>query len=203
MVLRDDPEGPLVGRYYQACLDAPANASARQSLAPMLAAINAIQSLDDLAGQAAAQRLIGSGTFFASGINTDVSDPDHRVVYLDQGGIELARYHYVDPTEASTLAAYQRHITALASLFPTLSIDAAQVLRIETVLANAALDPDDRGDPRTLHHRMLLGDVAALAPTFPWSTYWQARGFGDTDTVDVIVPAYLTAMDNLLKSTPL
>ncbi len=153
--------------------------------------------------QAAAQRLIGSGTFFCERSHPDVSDPTHQVVYLDQGGIELARYHYVDPTEASTLAAYQRHISALASFFPALSIDAAQVLQIETTLASAALDPDDRGDPRTLHHRMSLEDVEALAPTFPWATYWQARGFGATDTVDVIVPAYLTALDNLLSSTPL
>jgi endothelin-converting enzyme/putative endopeptidase len=203
MVSADDPEGQLVGRYYQGCFDAPGNVGARQSLAPMLAAIDAIQSLDDLAAQAAAQRLIGSGTFFSSGVITDVSDPSHSVVSLDQGGFELARYHYVDPTEASTLAAYERHIMALASFFPTLSIDAAQVLQIETALANAALDPDDRGDPRTLHHRMSLEDVAALAPTFPWSTYWQARGFGGTDTVDVAVPGYLTAMDNLLRSTPL
>ena len=203
MVSSDDPDGQVVGRYYQGCLDAPANAGARASLAPMLAAIDAIQSLDDLARQAAAQRLIGSGTFFSSGITRDVSAPDQQVVYLDQGGIELARYHYVDPTEASTLAAYQRHITALAALFPGRSIDPAQVLQIETTLAAAGLDPDDRGDPRTLHHRMSLEDVEALAPTFPWATYWQARGFGATDTVDVSVPAYLTALDGLLSSTPL
>jgi putative endopeptidase len=203
MVGSDDPDGKIVGSYYQACLNAPGSPSARASLIPMLSAINAIQSLDDLARQVAAQRLIGSGTFFSSGVTTDVTDPTHRVVSLDQGGIELARYHYVDPTEASTLAAYRQHISRLAAFFPTVSIDATQVLQIETTLANAGLDPDERGDPRTLHHRMSLDDVAALAPTFPWSSYWQARGFGSTDTVDVAIPAYLTAVDNLLKSTPL
>ncbi len=203
MVSSDDPDGQLVGRYYQGCLDAPQNVGARATLDPMLAAIDAIQSLDDLARQAAKQRLVGSGTFFSSGVTRDVSDPEHQVVYLDQGGVELARYHYVDPTEASTLAAYQRHITTLAVLFPGRSIDAAQVLKIEAALATAGLDPDDRGDPRTLHHRMSLEDVEAMAPTFPWATYWQARGFGATDTVDVIIPAYLTALDRLLSSTPL
>ena len=203
MVAADDPDGRIVGAYYQGCLDAPANPSARGTLAPILAAINAIQSLDDLARQAAVQRLIGSGTFFWNGVITDVSDPTHRIAALDTGGIELARYHYVDPTEAPTLAAYRQHISTLASFFPAVSIDATQVLQIETTLASAAIDPDDRTDPRTLHHRMSLEDVAALAPTFPWSTYWQARGLGDIDAVDVAIPAYLTALDTLLKSTPL
>jgi len=203
MVAADDPDGRIVGAYYQGCLDAPANLSARGTLAPILAAINAIQSLDDLARQAAVQRLIGSGTFFWNGVITDVSDPTHRIAALDTGGIELARYHYVDPAEASTLAAYRQHISKLASFFPAVSIDATQVLQIETTLASAAIDPDDRTDPRTLHHRMSLEDVAALAPTFPWSTYWQARGLSDIDAVDVAVPAYLTALDSLLKSTPL
>src|SRR5262245_22966039 len=36
----DDPHGALTGAYYQSCLDAPANTSARQELAALLAKID-------------------------------------------------------------------------------------------------------------------------------------------------------------------
>ncbi len=199
----DDPAGALVGRYYQSCLDAPANVQARSAILTGLAAIGNIQSFDDLARQAAAQRQIGSGTFFSSGFATSVTDASRRIVFVDQGGVELERYHYVEPTEAPTLNSYRAHIAALASFFPSTSINADQVIQIETTLARAALDPDQRGDPRTLHHVMSVGDLAALAPTFSWGVYFQAAGLAGIETVDVTTPDYLVAVDGLLKSTPL
>jgi hypothetical protein len=40
-----------------------------------------------MARQAAAQRTIGSGTFFSVGVSGDGSDPTRHFIYLDQGGV--------------------------------------------------------------------------------------------------------------------
>jgi putative endopeptidase len=199
----DDPHGDLIGNYYQSCLDAPQDNGARAALTSSLQAINDIQSLDDLARQAAAQRQINSGTFFSSGISASLVDPSQRIVFIDQGGVELERYHYVDPSEAGTLAAYRSHIVALAGYFPSVSIDPDQVIAIERRLAQAALDPDDRGDPRTLSHPTAVADLSTLAPSFPWAIYFQAMGQGGIETVQLTLPDYLIALEGLLTSTPL
>ena len=203
MANADDPDGLTVGGYYQTCLEAPSQSTATAELAPMLTAIQNIQSLDDLARQVAAQRKIGSGTLFSNGVIKNVADPDHRVMYLDQGGVELERYHYVDASEQPTLDAYRKHINRLASFFPSVTIDADQVLQIESALAHAGLDPEDRTDPRMLHHLMSVSDAATLAPSFPWAAYWNAMGLDGIETVDVALPDYLKTVDSLLQTTPL
>ena len=200
----DDPHAALIGGYYASCLDAPGDTLLRDSLRALLAKIDAVTTLDDLARQAADQRDIGSGTFFQAYVGVDLKDATRYVLVLDQGGVELAdRSYYLDADQKDVLVSYTAHINAMSALIGGTPIDAAAAIRVETALAKAALPREERRDPESLYHLMKASDAAALAPTFPWKTFWDEAGFGDLEEINVVVPAYLTALDALFKETPI
>ena len=50
---------------------------------------------------------------------------------------------------------------------------------------------------------MQASEAAALAPSFPLQTFWDAAGFGGLQTINVAVPGYLTVLEDLAKNTPI
>ena len=82
-------------------------------------------------------------------------------------------------------------------------IDSDAVIRVETALVTAYTPDDQLRDPEKLYHPMTPAEVIALAPTFPWQAFWAEAGFSDLKSVDVNMPAYLTALEALFKTAPL
>ncbi|APR77610.1 Metallopeptidase [Minicystis rosea] len=200
----DDPHADLIGNYFASCNDAPGNLDARSTLRALLDNIDKLSTLDDVARQTAIQRGIGSVTLFSFYVGVDPGDATRSTVRIDQGGFELDdRSYYLDPNNGDLMARYRTHIETMSGLIGGTPIDAAAAIRVEKAIAEASLPRDERRDPESLHHPMKLGQVIALAPTFPWATYLQEEGMSDLDDVDVAVPEYLTALDAILKSTPI
>jgi putative endopeptidase len=200
----DDPHAALIGNYYATCLGAPTDTSSRDGLRALLAQIDTVTTLDDLARQVAAQRDVGSGTFFSFYVGVDPGKATRYVAAIDQGGVELAdRSYYLDPEQKDVLVLYQAHIEAMSALIGGTPIDAAAAIRVETALSAAALPPDQRRDPESLYHPMKAAEALALAPSFPWKTFLDQAGFGALDTLNVVVPDYLTALEALFKTTPI
>lgn len=200
----DDPYADQIGSHYASCLKAPSDEASRDHLREIVQAIDAVKTLDDLANQAGAQRALGSGTFFRLDIDVDPADPSRYVLSIDQGGIELSdRAYYLDADQAEVRAAYLDHIRALSTLVLGAPIDADAVLRVETALATAAAPEDERRDPESLFHPMTGAELAALSPSFSWTRFWNASGFGVPARVDVVEPQYMAALEKLLASTPI
>ncbi len=200
----DDPYAALIGDYYSSCLTAPTDLSSRDKLRALLAEIDGVSTLDDLANQVASQREIGSGSLFSFYVGIDPGDATRHIAALDEGGVELGdRAYYLDPDYADILSLYEAHINAMSALIGGTPIDAAAVIKVETALAAASLPGEERRDPEKLYHPMKAADVAAMAPSFPWQTFWEKAGFSGLSNVNVIVPDYLTALDQLLETTPI
>ncbi|MFO0758639.1 MAG: M13 family metallopeptidase [Byssovorax sp.] len=200
----DDPDAPFIGDYYASCLAAPNNSFQRNTLRTILMQIDGIATLDDLARQVADQREIGSGSFFRASVGVDPGDATRRVLILDQGGVELAdRSYYLDADQKDVLVKYEAHINAMSALIGGTPIDAAAAIRVETALAEAALPRDQRRDPASLYHLMKAEEVTAMAPAFPWKTFWDRAGFASPAEIDVVVPSYLVALDALFQKMPI
>jgi predicted metalloendopeptidase len=200
----DDPHAALIGDYYGSCVHAPEDTSSRDVLGGLLAKIDAVTTLDDLARQVAAQRDVGSGSFFFFYVSPDPRDSTHYGAILNQGGYELAdRSYYLDPEYKGVIADYKAHIEAMSLLIGGTPIDAAAVIRIETALAAAWIPQDELRDLASLYHPMTAAAAAALAPTFPWQVFWSEAGFPALTSVDVVAPSYLLGLETLIKSTPL
>src|SRR5262249_42293043 len=131
----------------------------------------------------------------------DPSDSTRHVVALDQGGIELGdRTYYLAADQADVRSKYKAHIAALSQLVLGIPIDADAVLRVETALAAAEVPADARRDPESVYHPMSPAELAALTPSFPWSTFWQATGLAEPTRIDVHVPQYFSALEHVLGS---
>lgn len=200
---RDDgPYGALIGDYYASCMAAPNDLSSRDRLRALLASIDGLSTLEDVARQAAAQREIGSGTFFSFGVGADLGDATRHIAVIDEGGYELPdRGYYLDADQGPVRTAYREHIQRMSELLGT-PIDADAAIRVETALALASLAPEDRRDPRDLYHPITTDAVASLAPAFPWRTFWDAAGFTGLNSIDVVSPPYITALGKLFEQTP-
>jgi putative endopeptidase len=200
----DDPHAALIGGYYASCLAAPGDTSHRDTLRALLTKIDAVTTLDDLARQVAAQRDVGSGSFFHFYVSADPGDATSYVAVLDQGGFELAdRSYYLDADQQVVLSRYQTHIQAMSALIGGTPIDAPAAIRVETAIARATLPREEWRDPESLYHPMPAAEAAALAPTFPWQVFWDEAGFTTLQNINVTVPDYLTALDDLFKNTPI
>jgi putative endopeptidase len=200
----DDPDAELIGNYYESCMAAPQQLATRGDLEPALEAIAGVTSLEELAPAMALLRARGSGSFFSMGVQVDYGAPTQYVVGLDQGGFELPeRDDYLDPDRADLRAAYRAHIVTLGALFGGASIDPDAAIAVETALAQAAQEPAARRDPHATFNPMSVDQLAALAPSFPWASYFSALGFGPLSRVIVADPTYFTALDALLTKTPL
>ncbi|MFS8065975.1 MAG: M13 family metallopeptidase [Byssovorax sp.] len=200
----DDPHAALIGDYYTSCRAGQHDSSSRAVLLALLAELDAVTTLDELARRVAAQRDVGSGSFFQFYVSVDPGDATRYTATLFQGGTELAdRAYYLDADHADVLVDYKAHITSMSALLGGTPIDAEAVVRVETALAQAALPGDELRDPEKLYHPMKAEEAAALAPTFPWQIFWSEAGFAGLERVNVAQPGYLTALEVLFKTAPL
>src|SRR5689334_14804111 len=81
----DDPHAALVGDYYTSCLAGEDDSSSRAVLLAHLAKIDGVATLDDLARQVAAQRDVGSASFFRFYVTVDPGDATRYTTTLYQG----------------------------------------------------------------------------------------------------------------------
>ncbi len=80
---------------------------------------------------------------------------------------------------------------------------AGRVLRFETALARATLTRVERRDPHNVYHRVTIGQLRALTPSFGWPAYLRAAGKPTLRVLDVSEPAFLLEVESLLEDEPL
>ena len=54
--------------------------------------------------------------------------------------------------------------------------ESANVMAIETALAQGSLDLVSRRDPEKMYHKMTVEELTALGPDFDWAKFFNARG---------------------------
>jgi putative endopeptidase len=199
-----DPDDVAMRSYFDTCTQAPQQRGVRDKLRALLAPIDHITTLDDLARQSAELRKLGAETLFLQYTSIDLFEPTRFVITVDQGA-RAVKYPslYLDPDNQPVLAVYQRTIAALAASLGV-AIDPAAVVRVETALS-AAESPRDAAhdDPRTSEHKLTFAELTALAPHFPWSTTFAAYGLPGLTEVNVRSTSFVQKLDALLVSLPL
>src|SRR5258705_9364752 len=81
---------------------------------------------------------------------------------------------------------------------------AAQVMALETSLAQASLTRVERRDPAKTDHPMSAAQLGALAPRVVWTRYFHAIGLrAPVRKVNVAEPDFVRRVDSLLQATPL
>lgn len=152
---------------------------------------------------------------FAFGIEQDQRDPTRYMLMLDQGmsigvsgGLGLPDIsYYTDPKLASKKEAYQQYIAHMLSLITwgDEQKTAAQVVKLETMLAGVETPRDQTRDPLKVFNPMPVKKLVSLAPGVDWMHFLQAAGIPqkglENRIIDVREPKAIAAMANILSKT--
>jgi len=200
----------MVGDYFAAAMDEPAIAEAAAApLSPLLARIDAAESVADVATLLRDLVPIGVGAFHGFGIAPDFEDADKYLVYLGQGGLGLPERDYYlrdDERSAQLRTSYAAHVARqLANLgYEEMSArDAAErILAFETRLARPSYTAEKMRDVQLTLNRFEVSALDDLMPGYGLSEYIRALGVTSA-SVCVDNPGFFSELETALAETPL
>jgi endothelin-converting enzyme/putative endopeptidase len=76
------------------------------------------------------------------------------------------------------------------------------VMAVEHALAEASLDRVKRRDPAQTQHPMTTRELQTLMPSFDWRRYFAATEAPKFQELNVSVPAYMTALNQMFANAP-
>src|SRR5438270_8338116 len=116
-------------------------------------------------------------------------------------------YTKTDPKSVETREKYVEHVRkmlALGGYSPEQAAAGAKaVMNIESALAQGALAPVERRDPQKIYHPTTVADLQKEAPVFDWKRYITGVGTPPVDSVNVVAPEYMTALNGVINNTSL
>jgi putative endopeptidase len=207
---RDGGDREKAADYYAACMDeSRIESNGLAPIGPDLATIDELTNPDDLPVIVAHLHSYGVPVFFRFGARTDPGDATQEMADVDQDGLGLPDRDYYLTTDDRSVELRTKYAAHVAQLFglagepsEAAAADAKAVLAIETALATASLDRVNRRDPAQRHHPMTLNALQPMTPNFSWRKYATAAEAPRFQAINVSVPDYLKAFDQVVASTP-
>jgi endothelin-converting enzyme/putative endopeptidase len=200
----------LTGDFYASCMDEAR--IDRLGIEPLKPQLTQIANLRDNAGvQREIQRLhvMNVATPFNVYGWSDDRDPNDVIVQIDAAGLGLPDRDYYFKQEArfeEARAKYLGHVQKMFELAGYTSDDAkaaAQtVMRMETSLAQHALDNVALRDPKSTDHKMTFAQLQQLTPHFDWQQYYSTSKLPRGE-LNVAEPEFMKEVDRQLATTPL
>ena len=194
---------------YETELDTVArNEAGIKPLQPYLDKINGIKSIEDLQ-TVTAQNVAISQPFMGLAAFADLNDSSMNAAYITPGGLGLPERDYYLEQDEKSKEIRQQYIDHMVRMFKFIGIDetkgrkdAEKILAIETKLAEPRLNKVESRDARNFNNPRSLKDLQAMTPSVNWEKYIKDLGVTKTlDTVMVMQPKYMTALNSVLKNT--
>ena len=165
-----DLEGKM-GAFYKSFMDeARVEQLGAKPIAVELDQVRAAKTRDELAALSGRSSSDFEGTLFGFSIRTDLKDPSHYAVYVNQGGLGLPdRDYYLKPEFAAQKSKYQDYAAQLLELidWPNPKSRARDVVEFETRIATASWTrPQQR-------------DISRCITPFRWPIYRNSRRGSD------------------------
>ena len=199
----------MVGDYYAAAMDVEAiEAAGVTSLEPLLARIDAVESVADVALLARDLQRTAAGPLYSLGISPDFEDASVYLVYVGQGGLGLPERDYYVRDDERSIALRHAYVTHIANQFGNLGADADEaraaaerILSFETRLAEASYPAEKMRDVQLTTNRYDVAALDELMPGFGLTAHAAALGVTSA-TVNIDNPGFFTALDATLAETP-
>lgn len=197
-----------VGDFYASGMDmATINSRGYAPVKPILARIDAINSVPSLLKFLAAEMVTGNRSVISFGISPDNKNSSVNIAHVYQGGIGLPEKSYYFKTDSATLQVQQAYITYLRTLFrltgskPAVAANNATIAYgIEKQLAAASKTNVELRDVNANFNKMALSAIQKRQANISWATLLANIG-AHTDSVDMAQPAYYDKLNAMLKST--
>ncbi len=210
----DAPKTPLqkkYGDFYAACMDTSvADKEGAKPIQPELATIAGFEDKKKLAMlDVTLNRKYGGGALIGVGVGQDQKDSSKQILETFQGGLTLPdRDYYLsdEPRMKTIREQYVAHVTKMFVLLGDSQDDAgkeaADVMRIETALAQGSMSRTDMRDPANRYHIMTISEAQALTPDFDWKVYLDGLNVGQAGTLNVASPGYLKTVNAQVEAEP-
>lgn len=204
----DDADKKQLGAYYGACMDeAGVEARGLDPIKPVLAEIDAIQDVKGFMSTVGHLQMAKGSPLFNIGIYADFKDPNVNIAHFTQGGLGLPdrEYYLKDDDDSKGLRdLYLAHLGRMLALSGMAEADATAqakaILAFETELAKVSIPREDLSDPAKTYHRIERAGLQALAPSFPWDSFFTATGYPNMSTINVEVLGFFTEMPKLVSA---
>jgi len=199
-----------LGSFYRACMDEAAIEKAGTApVDPLLRAVGGVGDVASLANEIASLQTAGVNDGLDFGSEPDTKDSSRTIATIGLGGLGLPdRDYYLNGDERSVKlrTAYRDYVAAqLTNLGddPTAaSKEADAVVALETKLATAMPTRAELRDPKATYHPTDVAKLPAMGSHIPWKSFLGQFGAPPFDSIDISVPAFVTAYDAALAATP-
>src|SRR4029078_12168338 len=175
-----------------------------------LARVDAIADKNAIPAVVGHFQTIGTFQFFGFGSAPDFQDATQYMVILAQGGLGLPDRDYYLRTDAASVKLRDQYEPHVAKVLPPpgdpparAGESAKAVMKIETALAQKALDRVAQRNPTNLYHKMTRDEVKKMMPNFNMSQFFERAEAPPGDSANVSEPEFFKAVDQLIGATPL
>lgn len=196
--------------YYESIMDSVSrNSQGINPVLPFLAKINGVNNLADLNRLFIERAPYGGVGFYNFFISNDLKNSNRYVVYVSPAGLGLSRDYYVDQDENTKLkrAKYVAHISKMLQFYgdskEIANKNAQRIFDFEYNLAKPRITKEELRDRRKTYNPKSIEELTALTSSINWTNYFTGIGISKLDSVVVREPKYMTAMDSILKSSPI
>ncbi|APY08586.1 endothelin-converting protein [Winogradskyella sp. J14-2] len=174
---------------------------------PLLDKIDGIKNLNDM--QTVYATTLGVGAPFAGiGSNPRLNDSSINMAWLFPAGLGLQRDYYLDQ-DAKTEEIRGQYVDHVARMLQYINyseadaqVAAEKILAMETQLAEPRLDKVASRDIRNFNNPTSVADLQKMTPSINWQKFMDDMGIEKkVDTLLVMQPKYMKAMDVFLRST--
>jgi putative endopeptidase len=201
----------LLATFYGTAMDSGhAELEGERPIEALLARIAALKSKAALGAEVA--RLHGEGIaalFFLTGM-ADPGNSSMVIATAGQGGLSLPDRDYYFRADSASQHVREEFVAHVARTFQllgdpgkTAGTRAQTVMSIETALARASMTRVQQRDPKATYHKLPLGELRRLCPSFDWDSYLIGSGVLGTTELNVRQPDFFTALDSTLQAVPL
>jgi len=220
---KSTPVDQKVGDYYSSCMDEAAiNKAGLTPLKPVLDRIAGMKdksALPEIVAQIhqtirpANLNFIDAqypGILFGVYSQPDLDDARSVVIALDQSGMGLPGREFYQKNDEKSKQIREKYMAFVAQILELsgesktqAASDASSIMRMETAMANAAMDIVLRRDPKNLNNKMSLEQVQALTPSFNWARYFAAMQAPASPHYLVLAPDFYRGMEKLIATESL
>lgn len=196
-------EAHLVEALYASFMDTDQVAAlGLEPLAPLLAEIDDIATIDDLLDYFGRSIRRGTGAPIGIGVDADPGEPSRYALFVGQDGIGLPDEEYYRLEQhAPVLAKYRDHITTTMTIAQLSASAAAEIVELETAVAALHWDKVRTRDMQAMYNPTPWADLDAHG--LAWSRVLLAAGVPQLDEVIVAQPSVLADLVELLQPSRL
>ncbi|HEU4698364.1 MAG TPA: M13 family metallopeptidase [Gemmatimonadales bacterium] len=206
-----DADGRMLGAFYGSCMDSTAiDRAGARPLQPWFREIAAVRDRAALVPALARLHAEGFGAGFGFRAGSDDKNSERVIATLSQGGLGLPDRDYYTKTDSASgtlRAKYVAHLTAMFRLAgddaATAARAAADVVALETAMAQASMTRTERRNPDSTYHLMPVSALAQTAPNIAWPAFFAGAGVKEVAEVNVRQPRFVAAFDSLVAAAPL